>query len=433
MAEADENAPPDKEVEFRPSVFYRREHPDYFSDTTEVAEPLVTSDLLAFHLDQLTAAKKEREFEDFCRRLAEREICPNLLPQTGPVGGGDSKTDASTYPVAPELGNFRWWVGHTAPTSEDWAFAFSAKRDWRAKVKDDVAKIAGLSRGYTRAYFITNQPVSDKKRAAVETELTKKHHLDVRILDRTWMLERVMTNHHERLAVQSLGLQVPVPRERRAGPRDARRLEKLEELLARLRQPRPGPTDDYAQSQDYLRAAKLASSLERPHDEVDGLFHRARDLALRTKHVPAIIRTHYQHAWRSHFWYDDPATAEQILDLMLEYLPDLREADLCELFNNLCSILKTAHATEFFRQDPAKLQARRSAVTAKLEQLKQDYSRPNNALYAGTLLTTSQIVRAGGDLAARQKGFKHLAKLFRKAQRLGTYPMLQFMEGSCPD
>ena len=119
MAEADENAPPDKEVEFRPSVFYRREHPDYFSDTTEVAEPLVTSDLLAFHLDQLTAAKKEREFEDFCRRLAEREICPNLLPQTGPVGGGDSKTDASTYPVAPELGNFRWWVGHTAPTSED--------------------------------------------------------------------------------------------------------------------------------------------------------------------------------------------------------------------------------------------------------------------------------------------------------------------------
>lgn len=428
MAEAPENAPPEKEVEFRPSFFYRREHPDYFSDTTEIAEPLVTRDLLAFHLDQLTAAKKEREFEDFCRRLAEREICPNLLPQTGPVGGGDSKTDASTYPVAPELGNFRWWVGHTAPTSEDWAFAFSAKRDWRSKVKDDVAKIAGLPRGYSRAYFITNQPVSDKKRAALEAELTGKYHIDVRIFDRTWILERVMTNHHERLAVQSLGLQVPVPRERRVGPRDTRRSAKLEELLSRLRQPQPGETDDYAQSQDYLRAAKLASSLERPRDEVDGLFHRARALALRTKHVPAIIRTHYQHAWRSHFWYDDPAAAEQILDLMLEYLPDLHDADLCELFDNLCTVLETAHATEFHCQDPTKLRARRSAVTAKLGQLQQDYSRPNNALYAETILTTSQIVRAQDNPTAMQKGFKHLAKLFRKAQMLGTYPMLQFME-----
>jgi hypothetical protein len=124
------------EVEFRPSVFYRREHPDYFSDTTEVAQPELTRDILAFHLNQITAAKKEREFEDFCRRLCEHEICPNLLPQTGPVGGGDSKTDASTYPVTPELASYRWWTGHTAPTNEDWAFAFSAKKDWRTKVKD---------------------------------------------------------------------------------------------------------------------------------------------------------------------------------------------------------------------------------------------------------------------------------------------------------
>ncbi len=193
----------------------------------------------------------------------------------------------------------------------------------------------------------------------------------MRILDRTWIVERVVTNHHERLAVQSLGLQVPVPRERRAGPRDAGRSAKLEDLLARLRQPVEGQTDDYAQSQDYLRAAKLASSLERPRDEVDGLFHRARDLALRTKHVPAIIRTHYQHAWRSHFWYDDPTTAERILELMLEYLPDIGDPELCELFNNLCSILETAQATGFHLQDPAKMQGRRDAVTAKLEQLQQ--------------------------------------------------------------
>jgi hypothetical protein len=159
---------PEGNVDLRPSVFYRREHPDYFSDTTEVAEPELPKDLLVFHLDQLTASKKEREFEDFCRRLAEHEICPNLMPQTGPVGGGDSKTDSSTYPVDPELAQHRWWVGHTAPANEDWAFAFSTKRDWRAKVKEDIAKIADVPRRFKKAYFITNQAVKDKARAELQ-------------------------------------------------------------------------------------------------------------------------------------------------------------------------------------------------------------------------------------------------------------------------
>jgi len=47
--------------------------------------------------------EKETEFEEFCRRLVEAEICPNIKPQTGPVGGGDSKVDASTHPISKEL------------------------------------------------------------------------------------------------------------------------------------------------------------------------------------------------------------------------------------------------------------------------------------------------------------------------------------------
>jgi hypothetical protein len=47
------------------------------------------------------------EFEHFCRRLAEKELCPNLLPHTGPTGGGDSKVDAETYPVAEQV-SLRW-------------------------------------------------------------------------------------------------------------------------------------------------------------------------------------------------------------------------------------------------------------------------------------------------------------------------------------
>lgn len=35
-------------------------------------------------------------------------ICPNLLPQTDPTGGGDSKVDSETYPVSSEISD-KWY------------------------------------------------------------------------------------------------------------------------------------------------------------------------------------------------------------------------------------------------------------------------------------------------------------------------------------
>lgn len=55
--------------------------------------------MLDYYLESLTSKNLEKTFEEFCRKLAESELCPNLLPQTGPTGGGDSKVDSKTYPV----------------------------------------------------------------------------------------------------------------------------------------------------------------------------------------------------------------------------------------------------------------------------------------------------------------------------------------------
>src|SRR5260221_7435890 len=370
----------------RPSTFYRSQHPDLFSHSPAPDEPTLPKDLFIFHLDQLTTEKKEREFEDFSRRISEHEICPNLLPQTGPVGGGDSKTDASTYPVATELAERRWWAGHTKPAQEDWAFAFSCKRDWRTKVKDHVAKIAGLPKRFTRIYFITNQPVKDKARAEVETALKQSHKIDVRILDRTWLVDRVLTNRHEALAISALGLEIGQPRERRLGPNDRARNDELEAMLIDLRQNGGRIGDDYILSQNYLEAAKLSSSLERPRDEVEGLFMRARELALQSGHTGAILRALYQHAWRTYFWYDDPGGMERNLELMLPYLPQVNDAETCGLFSNLCSVLDTANLSGLFPREPAVLEARRTNLNEKLRAIAADQSRPNNALHAETLL-----------------------------------------------
>src|SRR5438093_13083950 len=81
----------------KPSAFYRHIHPELFSDSKTTKKFVLTKALLEFHLDQLTVNKNEYEFEEFCLRLAEREICSNLLQHTGLVGGGDSKVDASTH------------------------------------------------------------------------------------------------------------------------------------------------------------------------------------------------------------------------------------------------------------------------------------------------------------------------------------------------
>ena len=98
------------EFTLSPSEFLRARRPELFSDSRLEGQPRLTPAVFEYHLETLTSRKQEIEFEYFCRRLAEKEICPNLLPQTGPTGGGDSKVDAETYPVAEEIAE-RWYVG----------------------------------------------------------------------------------------------------------------------------------------------------------------------------------------------------------------------------------------------------------------------------------------------------------------------------------
>ena len=69
--------------EFKPSEYMRARRPELFSDSITVEEePLLGREVFEYHLDTLTSRKQEYEFEHFARRLAERELCPNLIPQT---------------------------------------------------------------------------------------------------------------------------------------------------------------------------------------------------------------------------------------------------------------------------------------------------------------------------------------------------------------
>jgi hypothetical protein len=185
--------------------------------------------VLEYKLDTLTNRKEEYEFEHFVRQLAERELCANLLPQTGPTGGGDSQVDTDTYPVADSI-SIRWYEGIGREAHGDrWAFAFSAKKKWASKAAADVQNIVATNRGYKVVYFITNQFVPDKARARTEDKLRVTHGVDVRILDRSWIVERAFRDDLLQVAIDALHLDSTVATRKEVGPRD---LERETELAA---------------------------------------------------------------------------------------------------------------------------------------------------------------------------------------------------------
>ncbi len=150
----------------RPSDFMRARRPELYSDSRVLAENSLSRELLEYHLETLTNRKQETHFEYFCRRLAEKELCPNLLPQTGPTGGGDSKVDSETYPVAEAISE-RWYEGIGQEAAQQrWGFAFSAKKDWRTKVASDVEKIVSTNRDY-KLITLSLQSIHSRQEARV--------------------------------------------------------------------------------------------------------------------------------------------------------------------------------------------------------------------------------------------------------------------------
>lgn len=434
----------------KPSEYYRSRHPDLFSDTIIKTEPLLTKDFLEYYLETLTSRKQEMIFEDFCRRLAGAEICPNLQLQTGPVGGGDSKTDASTYPVSPLLAERCYWGRPDPPTNENWAFAFSCKKQWRGKVRDDVKKIANLDKGFKRIYFISNQFIRDKARADEESRLKHEYGIDIHILDRTWLISKIFEHKHEEIALDTLGIDVPEKEKPQLGPNDTSRQLEYDRLLKMLNQPEIYLGNDYALAQDYLKIAVTARGLGKPRYEIDGFFVKAKSLAIKYGYRGQIIRCCYQHAWTSLWWFDDLNSLADIYGEMENYLPGTEDAEECELFLNLLiPLFPWAIETkpiEFI----AKLEERRNTLRSQVERLSKKTDRPTNALSALTMLHELDIysemynaikkikfesmecdemqkdVFSLIDPSKMESAFKGLKKCLEMAKGLGMYPVFKF-------
>ncbi len=403
----------------------RARHPDLFSDTRVNEVPRLSKAVFEYQLDTLTSRKQEYEFEHFCRKLAEKEICPNLRVQTGPTGGGDSKVDSETYPVAIEIAE-RWWIGEPSAGAERWAFAFSAKKDWKPKIKADVKNILTTGRDYKRIYFFTNQFASDKDRSKQEDTLSTHAGIPVHIIDRAWIVEKIYNNDHLDLAISTLGIEGAGSETlRHSGPRDTARLAELEELDRQVADPARYQGVRYQLVEDCLRSAILARGLERSRNEVEGRFLQADRLAQELDISHQRMRIAYNRAWTAHWWYEDYPAFNQLYDEVEHHLEGSTQAIEVENLLNLWQLLVPAVATGRISAQNAKIEPRREYLEAMLKGIASDTSRPNNALQARTELALIKATQAFQTGAADQQdaAWVELSLIVDESAALGTYPV----------
>lgn len=411
--------------DFSPRAFYRARRPDRFSDTLREAEHRLDRSMVEYHLDTLTNRNQEADFERFARLLAARTVCPNLLPHTGPTGGGDSRVDSETYPVAEEL-SLAWYIGSPGAASERWAFAFSAKKVWRTKVTSDIAKIAATNRDYTKAHFITNQFVSDKKRAALEDELRVRHGIDVRIYDRTWILDRIFEGRHEQLAIDELAISHSVQTTLRPGPQDTVRQQELEAIEKRIREATQAGALTFALVADSIDAATTARGLELPRETLDGLFQRAERLAERFGTVHQRLVAAYQWAWTAYFWYEDYPLLSRLYEEVYEHAHGSENAYDLELLTNLWHNLHTAVQMGAISAEEADYRGRTVRLTEELKRLAQLPDRPSTVLQAKTLRLCIQL---NLDLPDNiDSVLSELGEVIRQCEGLVGYPLRPLVE-----
>jgi hypothetical protein len=113
---------------------------------------------IRFALENLSERNGQHEFEHLCRHFARHRICFNILPATGPVGGGgDQGKDFETFRTfIHSLGDEKFAaVGE----GKKLAFACSLQEQVSRKIRSDVTTIMSGSPRPDIVYFFTSRSV----------------------------------------------------------------------------------------------------------------------------------------------------------------------------------------------------------------------------------------------------------------------------------
>lgn len=377
--------------EFSAKAFLKNRRPEEFSNSTIVETGALDRVQLEHYLATLNIRSQELEFETFAKKLCEKIICPNLLEQTGPVAGGDGKTDTQTFPVSTH-NQLLWHEGiNDKSHNERWAFAVSTQKDWKAKCKKDVKKIVETARGYVKTFCITNQSIKADQRSKLEDELSNQYSIDVRILDLSWILDQIYKNQLEFLAINTLSISTFYKREIELSADDYQKQKELDRLNKIIKETVEASRITTQQVDYFLEVAILSKELEMPILDTQGLFDRAVRVAKKFGTSQQSLEASYQYAWAAHWWFDDYSLFESNLELTFKNLAENTNSENWEKIVNLLTIYhgRYRHLKDInLSIDISNIYKQSINV---LEGLSKDTSRPSNALMASIELDLLEL------------------------------------------
>jgi len=406
-----------------PSEFYKQRRPELFSDSEMIIQATLPREVLTYELSIISTNQKQDEFETLCRRLAEKFIAPNLIPQVGPTGGGDGKTDSETYPVSEDISD-RWFTPENGwDKDENWAFAISAKKVWKGKAKGDVKKIVETKRGYTRVYFMSNQLISSKKKKDAQDEFIKEFKIDVVILDREWILEKIYGSDLINLVVDSLNLSSVYKNEIKLGSNDTARIDELKVLEAKINNPAMYSEYDFQKVEDAIESAILSRMLEKPRDEVEGKFDRALRFCKKNNNTRQLMRIYYQRAWTYINWYDDYSEFVEYFIKYKEFISkESSMADIEDYFTlflslyNL-SVIEICNLEKF----NINIEVEKKDINNILVSIKKNKDRATSSLMARTHLAFLKSIYRN-NLTEVKESFIELSNILLESKPYLDYP-----------
>lgn len=405
----------------KPQDFLRARRPEQFSDSVKLQESTIDRSMLEYHFETLNNRSQELEFETFVRKLCEREICPNLVPQTGPTAGGDGKTDTETYPVSSQIAFF--WGLNEAPESERWAFGVSTQKDWKTKCTNDVESIMSTGRGYVRIFCVSSRFIKNSLRAQLQDDLSKKHGIKVTIYDRTWLLDKTLQPKNQHLAIDYLGLTGSIESKIQIGPFDSEKQIQLTEIERQIEQIEDLGRLTLSQVDLYTRRAIIYKELERDAAAVEHQFN----IAVRTAKRFGTQRQHfdalYQLTWAAYWWLENAELFEEAFEKAIGAAQETDNVEVWEKVVTLFNLVVTTHREGKCTLDVASLEA---TIREKLNSIADDANMISGGLQAKTSLALLDLLAAENEEQANST-FRSLSEIADSAHKLIGYPMARLV------
>ena len=269
-----------------------------------------------------------------------------------------------------------------------------------------------MNRDYKLIYFFSNQFISDKDRAECEDKLSIEFDIDIRIISREWLVEKVLENNHTDIAIRTLNIEGFEETTKEIGPKDLSRKKELEELEANIADVNRYKGVEYQLVKDCLQSALLSRGVEDSRYIVDGKFLRAKRIANKYKLKFQEFEVIYHHAWTSFWWFKDNLATNQMYNEIEEYYLSSSESSVLEKLVNLFILLSTDFKAEKIDIEKEVLIKRKEALTNRINQLDGEESRPSNSLWArqlGLSLKALDLSEVSDPSALRDKFCNSLA------------------------